>query len=319
MLMHFARTKPNKCARIGRQRRLNVNSPVLVTTQTVAMARLTGLNDTQLKKVRSHLKHVGAVDLKLSKKELTEIDNTVGMDTETSVAHGCHTCEWATSEAKGKEKKPPEVCEHWNSDILKEIAAETDPHLKHRFTKEEHLLTPPSLDCGVAGFEGNGILSLIGGDHGDKACPTSAKMNLVSPVVRKGMKDLNCQCPTVQIASIDCPKDVCDLLKKTAMPRTRTQLILSQGSAAVVVCNRHTPRKRFRTVIVQGSINLLAAQFNEAFTGDIRQLSMTCSCHNGYNNNCQRASCATCRRDPCTLLHELPSADSARSQTMQRH
>jgi len=34
---------------------------------------------------------------------------------------------------------------------------------------------------------------------------------------------------------------------------------------------------------------------------------------------CQRASCATYRRDPCTLLHERLSTDSARSWTMQRH
>jgi len=37
----------------------------------------------------------------------------------------------------------------------------------------------------------------------------------------------------------------------------------------------------------------------------------------GYT--CQRASCATYRRDPCTLLHERLSTDSARSQTMHRH
>jgi len=34
---------------------------------------------------------------------------------------------------------------------------------------------------------------------------------------------------------------------------------------------------------------------------------------------CQWASCATYGRDPCTLLHEWLSTDSARSQTMQRH
>jgi len=34
---------------------------------------------------------------------------------------------------------------------------------------------------------------------------------------------------------------------------------------------------------------------------------------------CQWASCATYRRDPYTLLHERLSADSAQSQTMQRH
>jgi len=34
---------------------------------------------------------------------------------------------------------------------------------------------------------------------------------------------------------------------------------------------------------------------------------------------CQRASCATCGRDPCTLRHERPSADEARSRTMQPH
>jgi len=40
-----------------------------------------------------------------------------------------------------------------------------------------------------------------------------------------------------------------------------------------------------------------------------------------YDNGtvCQRASCATYGRDPCTLLHERLSTDSARSQTMQRH
>jgi len=34
---------------------------------------------------------------------------------------------------------------------------------------------------------------------------------------------------------------------------------------------------------------------------------------------CQRASCATYRRDPYTLLHERLSTDSARSETMQQH
>jgi len=39
----------------------------------------------------------------------------------------------------------------------------------------------------------------------------------------------------------------------------------------------------------------------------------------GQSNYCQRASCATYGRDPCTLLHERLSTDSARSRTMQRH
>jgi len=42
-------------------------------------------------------------------------------------------------------------------------------------------------------------------------------------------------------------------------------------------------------------------------------------CNLMFFNFCQRASCATYGRDPCTLLHEWLSADSARSQTMQRH
>jgi len=37
------------------------------------------------------------------------------------------------------------------------------------------------------------------------------------------------------------------------------------------------------------------------------------------SNTCQRASCATFRRDPYTLLHERLPTDSARSRTMQRH
>jgi len=40
---------------------------------------------------------------------------------------------------------------------------------------------------------------------------------------------------------------------------------------------------------------------------------------NDERASCQRASCATYRQDPCTLLHERLPADSARSQTMQRH
>jgi len=51
------------------------------------------------------------------------------------------------------------------------------------------------------------------------------------------------------------------------------------------------------------------------------------SCSNGgggnggtqRSGNCQRASCATYGRDPCTLLHERLSTDSARSRMMQRH
>jgi len=37
------------------------------------------------------------------------------------------------------------------------------------------------------------------------------------------------------------------------------------------------------------------------------------------NMICPWASCATCGRDPCTLLHERLSADPAWSRTMQRH
>jgi len=36
-------------------------------------------------------------------------------------------------------------------------------------------------------------------------------------------------------------------------------------------------------------------------------------------SGCQRASCETYGRDPCTLLHERLSTDSARSRTTQRH
>jgi len=37
------------------------------------------------------------------------------------------------------------------------------------------------------------------------------------------------------------------------------------------------------------------------------------------SQNCQQASCATCRRDSCTFHHERLSADEAQSWTMQRH
>jgi len=66
------------------------------------------------------------------------------------------------------------------------------------------------------------------------------------------------------------------------------------------------PESVMRTLQVQEFVRPIPIEFREG-RGKRRRVS------------CQRASCATCGRDPCTLLHERLSADSARSQTMQRH
>jgi len=285
MLLHLARSNPKTYERIGRKRRLDMNNTALVTTQTVAMARMSGLNDTQLRKMRSFLKHMGNVDLKLSAKQLKEIDATVGIqETEPSVVFGSHAFEWATSSAKGKDKRAPELCEHWNADVLKEIASEIDLHLQCLFDIEQQV-TVPTIDYIAPGFVDKGVVILFGGDHGDKSCPISAKINFMSPEERKKQNTINLQCPTIQIASVDCSKDAFELLQNTVMPRIREQLIRLQGSVAVVAFDVKEPTKRFKALLVPRSIDLPNVQFNDMVMGDTRALSMHCPCNHSLHGN----------------------------------
>ena len=92
---------------------------ILSTPQTLALARLTGINDTQMSNLRSFLKHIGRAELELKQTEVLRIDNDVGIHKAMPTAsHADFVMEWATASGKGGEKKAPEVCNYWNADVL---------------------------------------------------------------------------------------------------------------------------------------------------------------------------------------------------------
>jgi hypothetical protein len=49
----------------------------------------------------------------------------------------------------------------------------------------------PVLDYVGDGFVNPGVTVLFGGDHGDKHCPISCKINLSPPSIRKEKKQLS--------------------------------------------------------------------------------------------------------------------------------
>lgn len=57
MLTYLAKTEPEACSEVAKTRKLCLNAEVLDTPQTLALARLTGINDTQMCKLRSFLSH----------------------------------------------------------------------------------------------------------------------------------------------------------------------------------------------------------------------------------------------------------------------
>ena len=260
MLSYLARTRPDEYRKVGCQQRLNLNSKALTTSQTVAMARISGLNNAQLKKIRSFLQHIGGVTLKFAAKDLETIDRQIGLtEAEPLVQCGSHMYEWADSKSKGKEKRPPELCNYWTANVFKEIEAEVDMFL-HDQMGDNASRNIPTIDYDVNGFEGRGVAVVFGGDHGDKACPISMKLNLTSPEERKQRGELNYHCPIIQVASVDCSKDTFGLLQNTVMPSMRTQMIRLQQSSVVVVYD-YTNLKRFKSYVVFKSINYLSVRF----------------------------------------------------------
>jgi len=249
MLLHLAQTHPATHQRVANQKKITTQSAVLNAPQTIALGRLAGINDTQMTKMRSFLKNVGKAELKMSKKEIRRIDADVGLNSTMPEVHfNTYTLEWATTSGKSAEKKAPETCPYWNSNLLLEVAAEIDLVLASLFLeKPEDNNTLRVLDYRAPDFDDNrpGIVVLFGGDHGAGACPCSMKLNFSSPEKRKERGELNCRCPTIQIASIDCSKDSFELLSNTVMPRLRQQLIDLRNSCAVVVhCDKELRKHR---------------------------------------------------------------------------
>ena len=268
MLLYLAQHHPATYVRVANQRKVTIQSAVLNTPQTVALGRLPGINNTQMTMLRSYLRTVGKCELKMSKKELMRIDKDVGLDkTMPDVHFDTYTLEWASTSGKSGEKKPPETCPHWNSNLLLEVAAEIDLVLTSLFLEKPDNITVPSLDYGAPGFNINspGIVVLFGGDHGAGACPCSLKLNFSSPEERKARGELNWRCPTMQIASIDCSKDSFELLSNTVMPRLRRQLIDLKDSCAIVVYCRKEPRALRKAILVPKTFERASTCINTHF------------------------------------------------------
>jgi len=150
MLVYLAKTYSETCLRVGKEKNLPLQTEVLTTPQTLVMGRLTGVNDTQMAKLRSHLKHIGNIELKLTKKEVDRIDRSVGInELLPHVVFESFTLEWCTTKGKSVEKKPPEECNYWNSDLLVEVAAEIDLFHCSMFLDKPGMMTVPQLDYGA--------------------------------------------------------------------------------------------------------------------------------------------------------------------------
>jgi len=250
MLLHLALRHPAAYVSVANQKKLQLQSPVLSTPQTLALGRLTGINGTQMSKLRSFLKTVGKVDLKCSKKEIGCIDTDVGLHvTMPAPTFSNCTIEWATT--SGHEKKLPEQCHCWTADTLKEVASEVDLVLTTLFLQKlDNSSDFPALDYGAPGFDSPGIVVLFGGDHGAGRCPCHLKINFTSPQERKLRGDINWLCPSVLIASIDCSKDTFELLSNTVMPQIKRQMVELRNSCAVVVYSVNQPAKNRKAFLL---------------------------------------------------------------------
>ena len=259
MLTHLSKTNPKMYERVGRNRKLSMRTVVLTTPQTIALARVGRLNDTRMKKIRSFLRQVGQVNLQMSLKEQERIDIEVGLHRTKQAVFGSYIHEWSLT--KGKEKKPPEQVFYWNSKLSREIEVEVDLHLQHLFLldkqneqyKDEDSF--PKLDYVGDGFSNPGVTVLFGGDHGDKHCPISCKINLSAPTIRKAKKSLSYQCPIVVFGSVECTTDAYDLMNSTVMPAVKEQLKELKKSAMVTVYHRLNITKCFRTYTVPSTIH----------------------------------------------------------------
>jgi hypothetical protein len=180
--LYLAKYKPASYVRIGQTRKLSMRSVALTTGQTIALARVGGLNDTRMKKIKSYMRHIGKVCMQLSLKEQERLDIQVGLHRTKDAVFGSQVHEW--SRTPRKETKPPEQVYDWNGNLAHEIEAEVDLYLMHLFMESgNNYNTMPIIDYDAGGFDKPGIKVLFGGDHGDKHCPISCKLNLSPPAV----------------------------------------------------------------------------------------------------------------------------------------
>jgi len=111
VLLCLAQTQPAKHVSVAEKKKIRITSQALDTSQTLALGRLTGVNDTQMYKLRSFLRHVGNAELKLSSAEVARIDRDVGLDFMPEANFNTHAIEWATAGVNGADKnsKQPEA------------------------------------------------------------------------------------------------------------------------------------------------------------------------------------------------------------------
>jgi hypothetical protein len=222
----MTKTYPDTYARVRRNRKLSMQPLILLTTQTLALAQLGRLNDTQMKKLklRSFLKHMAKVNIGMATKEIERIDMQVGLHRTKLALFGSYIHGWLKT--KGKEKKAPEQVCFGNSKLAHEIVAEVDLYIRHLFLLDTNneLNAIPLLDYVADGFDRPGVTVLFGGDHGDRHCPISCKINLSLPAVQKEKRQLSYQCPVVVFASVECSADAYSLMDSTVMPMVKQQL-----------------------------------------------------------------------------------------------
>lgn len=293
MLRQLAKSHPDTYAMVGRKRKLSTQAVALTTSQTIALARVCRLNDFQLKKMKSFLLQVGQVRIQLSIKQQQQIDFQVGLHRTIQADFGTYMHEWART--KGKEKKTPEQVLFWNANLSKEIEAEVDLHFQHLFSGDNkshcnnnnkpEIKNIPSLDYVADGFEKPGITVLFGGDHGDKHCPISCKINLSSPTIRKQKQNLGYQCPVIQFASVACSTDAFDIMDNTVMPFVKKQITDLKSSAVVTVFDKNNLTKSFRSYIVPIGICPMTIVFT--VTNDVKQMIFA---HDGRYNDHQEAA-----------------------------
>jgi hypothetical protein len=139
-----------------------------------------------MKQIRSFLRNVGKVNLQMTNSEIARIDVQVGLHQTKAAVFDTHIHEWALT--KGKVKKPPEQVHFWNSNLSSKIEAEVDLYFHNLFHGNTNNPPPlyadiPVLDYAGDGFVSPGVTVLFGGDHGNKHCPISCKINLSPPTV----------------------------------------------------------------------------------------------------------------------------------------
>jgi hypothetical protein len=189
----------------------------------------------------------------------------VGWHRTKDAVFGSHIHEWAKT--KGKEKKQPEQVYYWNSKLSSEIEAEVDLYLQHLFvldsTDQQYKNESdfPLLDYVGDGFPNPGMTVLFGGDHGDKNCPISCKINLSPPTIRKQKKQLSYQCPIVVFANVECSTDTYELMQSTVMPMVKDQLKALMDSSIVTVYHRLKMTSVFRSYTVPSRIRPATISF----------------------------------------------------------